>query len=1096
MSLALLQAIVSFVGFVPSVFSQGEESSQQGGELFIDSDTTWSGEMDMGNYDAIYIDNGATLKIEPGTSIKIRSLYLYDGKIEAIGSSEKKITIAGAPFVSLSEDGYDKYCSSRSAGTIYFQGYGDEETDPESVFEYVEFVDMGEDFSYDSDNCPGLSFLEKKSGFFNVAYAAQEYKRHPALEFNSGKVSVLHSSFLNNAYADIVVDFEMGDDWNRQSYLHISDSNFNGTSEKKAILSSVLNYADVQDCTGACGYRDSVCRNACYEQAITHHPDKVLLDNNWYGSADGPTVDNEKKGIVLSGDYTLRNWSTKEHELFSQGSSNVMFLPGIKASKLYKKGMVGTEDQLWPPNYFGNDLGELNLDGNGKSIESVYTRDAISEVGIPMIKENIYKSFLEKLAELKEEGTITDYSEFAYDWRQSVEDIVERGTPYQNETKSAIETLKNLSESSKSKKVTIVAHSNGGLLAKAIMLELENLNLTDKVDKIILVGTPQMGTPLATLSMLYGYDESAIFGTLISRKDSRILAENMPGAYGLLPSFEYFRRLENPFITFSSERTGYFDFKKSYGDSIDDYGEFKSFLLGEGDGRNKPAINELEKENILNGNLLNEASEMHQKLDAWIPPQNVEVIQIAGWGLDTVSGVEYKEKEQVSCAGAGSVPYCFPNGKFEPIYEPKFTVDGDKVVVSPSALMLSEAPNVKRYWVDLWTYNAKFKDRKHKDLLEIEELINNIFNIFQNKVIDTTQFFRYSRPDPKDYLNPKPRLRLSLYSPLDIHLYDKYGNHTGPKEIEIDGVKQIVIEEAIPSSYYIQYGERKYVGFSGGENINIEMDGYANGSYTLKMEEVKISESAEEIVSHTEFKDLPVSPQTKIKLEIPESGLAEVSSLTADFDGDGTEDYSVVPVPNGTTTLADNQAPKISIINPKEKSYLNSGTLKIEYAVSDNFSKPEDVVVEIYVDGNKVESETLMLPYLKTGKHEIILKTSDEAGNESQEEVNFEIMTDLQSIYSNLKIYTKDGLMDKNVAKHSSKTISSLIRLEKIIDMIRKSRNIKEKDKKKLEVLAKHVFEKSLDNLVIWISRMPQKKISSEGREILINNLRNIQTSF
>ncbi len=60
--------------------------------------------------------------------------------------------------------------------------------------------------------------------------------------------------------------------------------------------------------------------------------------------------------------------------------ANVLFLPGIKASRLYKKGTLGTEDQLWLPNYFGNDLKDLALDGDGKSVNSVYAKDILSQV--------------------------------------------------------------------------------------------------------------------------------------------------------------------------------------------------------------------------------------------------------------------------------------------------------------------------------------------------------------------------------------------------------------------------------------------------------------------------------------------------------------------------------------------------------------------------------------------------------------------------------------------------------------------------------------------------------------------------------------------
>jgi len=587
--------------------------------------------------------------------------------------------------------------------------------------------------------------------------------------------------------------------------------------------------------------------------------------------------------------------------------SNVLFLPGIKASKLYKQGSLGTEDQLWPPNYFGNDLKELFLDKDGKSIENVYTRDAIYEVGAPWIGDNIYKTFSEKLAVIKENGTINNYSIFAYDWRQNVEDIAQNGTSYPDgEIKSATASLISLAESSKSKKVTIIAHSNGGLLAKAIVQELEKRGLTEKVDKLVMVGTPQMGTPLAILSMLYGYDESALFGTLISRKDARSLAENMPGAYGLLPSAKYFERMQDPFITFNSLNTRYKDFIDAYGGKINSFSEFEDFLLGKGDDRKKPDDNELEKENILNERLFAQANEIHQRLDNWSVPQDIEVIQIAGWGLDTVSGIEYTEKEIFSCGFKIGTLVCLPSGKYEAIYDPKFTVDGDKVVVAPSALMLPEAPNVKRYWVDLWTYNDNnIPDRQHKNIFEINSIQQFISNIitenYKNVTLPENIFFQ--RPNPKDYINQSPHLRMSLYSPLDVHLYDSLGNHTGPKIINVDGKDTKILEENIPNSYYYEFGERKYIGFASGENIRVEMEGYATGTYTLKLEELKAIQEGEQLVAQASFANLPTTENSIISFEVPETGLAGMTALEADLDRDGENDYIIEKILGGEATI-------------------------------------------------------------------------------------------------------------------------------------------------------------------------------------------------
>ena len=814
--------------------------------------------------------------MEPGTVVKMTPVAkIYFGKGAVIkGTEDEKIV-----FTSIKND--------LVAGDSNNDGNNSKPNKNDS--HGLSFQDL---YSLEMENVE-ISYME--TGIWLSRYTSN-YDYFPA-EIKLNKITLTDNSrgmFISNTapvvenslFSNNTVGLHIGNDLRFNNVASVRNNVIvgNGTGVKTEIFHNYY---------GSCIFNNGVCFD---------------VRNNWWGNKSGPYYLNNKypnrnnlntTGDTLQGDDVIFDpWLGKDPTVEDLGCqvdcfSNVMFLPGIKASRLYKNSLLG-EDKLWPPNYFGNDLDNLLLDDNGKSIENIYTRDAIDEVGIPLVGGNIYKTFLEKLSDLKNDNTINDYESFAYDWRQNVEDIAKNGTPYKSEVKSAVEDLIALAESSKSKKVTIVAHSNGGLLAKAIMLELHAKGLEDKVDKIVFVGTPQMGTPLSMLSLLYGYDESSLFGTLISREDSRSLALNMPGAYGLLPSSKYFERMENPFITFESQQTRFKKFMDAYGEKISEQTEFKDFLSGK-EGRETPASDEMEKENILNENLIAQANEMHERLDNWTPPADLEVIQIAGWGLDTVSGVKYSEKEKTDCYMADSkIPSCIGIGEYEPIYEPQFTVDGDKVVVAPSALMLSDAANVKRYWVDLFSYADIFtKKRRHKDILEVESTETLIENFIREENTLLPQHITAHRPNPDEYENQKPRLRMSLYSPLDIHLYDEVGNHTGPKKVMIDGQEKAVLEEGIPNSYYYQFGDRKLVGFEEGQNIKVVMDGYALGTYTLKLDEVEVSQDGEKNLSSAIFSNLPTTDNTTVSFEVPETGLDDMTTLKADMDSDGKNDYEI-----------------------------------------------------------------------------------------------------------------------------------------------------------------------------------------------------------
>lgn len=684
---------------------------------------------------------------------------------------------------------------------------------------------------------------------------------------------------------------------------------------------------------------------------------RVDARDNWWGDPSGPYYPYTNRLDLPNPDGTgnpvignlamFRPWLTGEPAFPSETTcvedchSNVLFLPGLKASRLYTDGALGAEDQLWLPTLGSDDIEQLAMDDDGESIGNVYTKDVLGEVGIPLIGGNIYKSFLGDLETLRSEGTINDYRTFAYDWRHDVADIARGGTAYPDGiVRSLIDDTLALAASSKSGRVSIVTHSNGGLLGKALMLALAEQGKTDLVDRIVFVGVPQEGTPLAVLSMLYGYDEP--ISGLMSRSEARSLAETMPGAYGLLPSRAYFGHMDDPFIRFVSERTRYDGFRRAYGDTVDSSEEFTAFLSAQGDGRAKPAADDVESENILRENLLAQAEETHRSLDSWVPPAGVEAIQIAGWGIDTVGGVEYTEEEATRCysTGASAVPSCTGIGEYEPVYEPKFTVDGDKVVIAPSALALTETENVKRYWVDLFDNNKGLSiNRKHKDLFEVDSVRRFISDTLTEKETSSLPEFMYaSRPD--DYEGAGTRIRASLYSPLDIHLYDDQGRHTGTATVTVDGHTVTVFEEGIPNSSYYEFGGRKYVGLPGGEPIRIEMHGYDTGSYTLKLEELRVTADGEEVVAHTTFADLPVSPRTTAALRIPETGLGDLPALSADYDGGGAGgEYSVIPVPNGSATL-DTIPPEIVFgFDPLTERLALSGT--------DNHSDPAALAVSV-----------------------------------------------------------------------------------------------------------------------------------------------------
>jgi hypothetical protein len=563
----------------------------------------------------------------------------------------------------------------------------------------------------------------------------------------------------------------------------------------------------------------------------------------------------------------------------------VLFIPGIEGSRLHKDGRT-----LWEPGAFGSTLPELALDERGASAEDgVYARedDLISSFG-PF---HFFDAFMEELDAMKDDGVISAWKAAPYDWRYSAESVVARGreedgriyyadatsTPYIEQTLRAL--------AAGGGKVSIVAYSNGGLVAKALMLRLEEEGAASLVDKLILVGAPQAGTPHAIGAMLYGYGQALpydrcadspfrglVCGLVVNRGQARALTLHMPSAYELLPSRAYFETVDvdaSPLVRFRGERM-YGTDMALYGDHVGNGQDFRNFLTGSEDGRGRPAEQMLDAEEVLSPELLASAGEAHARLDAWTPPEGLQIYQIAGWGIDTVSGVDLHDGLRFD----GILGY-----KKE--YSPLFTEDGDGTVVAPSALLMPESDRVQNYWVDLKEAERTLKrSYAHGNIFQLSSVQDLIRDILAENP-GTPAFVRRGRPQAT---SEEKRLVFILHSPLSLEIEDAEHAHAG-----MSAAGDVSLE--IIGSRYGTLGDAKYVIVPEGSSYVLSMQGMDAGSFSLEVRE----ERQGEVIASTTFAGLPVTTDTTATLSIGPS-FEEISSLEVDETGDGVADISLAPV--------------------------------------------------------------------------------------------------------------------------------------------------------------------------------------------------------
>ncbi|MEK7144313.1 MAG: hypothetical protein AAB794_00405 [Patescibacteria group bacterium] len=618
-------------------------------------------------------------------------------------------------------------------------------------------------------------------------------------------------------------------------------------------------------------------------------------------------------------------------------ASNVLFLPGIEASRLYEDLPCASgvcETKLWEPSGDTN-AARLAHDASGASVNTgVYVKKSgiIDNAYIPL-KGNVYKSFIEQMNSLVATSTINAWEAIPYDWRLTPDQILDKGAEvapgkisYLVATSSPyiIQTLKRLAATSKTKKVTIIAHSNGGLVTKRLIEKL-GPDAAKLVDKVIFVAVPQAGTPQAIGALLHGYDQglpASFMSYGLSDGMARTLAKNMPMTYNLLPSKTYFTQVDDAVATFTNEPL-LAPFRARYGDLIHSQDRLHTFIAdpwrlasSTTEGLNYPSVG--------NEPLLTAAETLHTALDAWNPPAGISLYEIAGWGEKTLAGIDYYQGVATDCKQfSGTLSRCTSSPKVE--YRPRLVLDGDGTVVTPSALWTTGA---KRYWVDLKTYNKGFTfDRDHASILEVPQLrtfLQNIITNTENAALPA--FLSTSTP-----INTKPgtELHFTLHSPLTLNLYDDQGRHTGISTTTGE------LEEDIPESRYMKFGEVQFISVPTSLNTRLVMTGYAEGSFSLDAEEV----SGGAVVASTTFAGIPSTASAVVMMDIPAGGLASVGPLTVDENGDGTTDFTLAPKVGDTVTF-DITPPELRITfstTTKAVAYIgtdDSGTVTVSATTS------------------------------------------------------------------------------------------------------------------------------------------------------------------
>lgn len=788
---------------------------------FIIRDQVWTKDLPYIT-DPITVIAGKTLTIEAGVVIKNPHFNIF-GFLDARGTDQEKIY-----FTSEHDDEVGGDTNGNGSSTFPVPGqWGSIKINPgaEANFKYSIIRYGG------ANVCCTGPIMISNSGLLTISDSEVASSTNYGIHNNAGEVNISHSYIHANQYGL----------YNSGGIMSVEQSSISGNSVYGAYNNSISS---------------------------------IFAENNWWGDASGPyhptlnPTGNVESSVSNNVDFDP--WLGADPLVaplpLPTCCSNVLFLPGLEASRLYLED--GT--QIWTPP-LDHDNSRLFLNPDGSSIKpNIYTKDILDEV----YGANIYKSFIAEMNGLVSEGIINHWKPYPYDWRKNINDIVNGYTRLDGGLAMLTENLEFLAENSQTGKVNIISHSNGGLIGKMLINKLVAEGKEDLVDKFIMVASPQLGTPKAIAMLLHGEGMPVKLPFVMTAATSRILAENMPSGYTLLPPNEYFARVLDPVIEFDPASTLAQPFINTYGLAVTNGTELREFLLG-ADGRADPDSSDTMAPNILNTALLDRGIADHIALDSWQSPSNIETIQIVGWGIPTLRGIKYADKHKFNCL----INCTFLD------HEPIMTSDGDETVVVPSA----EATNVQTYYVNLKKYNSLLnlrRNRNHGNILEVSDLLGVFENIIKDEQISFSSIIRQTKPTSDSSDNST--LRLKVHSPVSLDIYDSLGRHTGVSTTT-SFFPDRFLDEQIPNSYYIEMGEGKYAGADIFGTTTIKLVGQDFGVFTLDIEKV----NGDSVFATSTFKDIPVAEGSVAFYE--ESAGGNNTSLMLDVDGDGLVDVNILP---------------------------------------------------------------------------------------------------------------------------------------------------------------------------------------------------------
>ena len=231
-------------------------------------------------------------------------------------------------------------------------------------------------------------------------------------------------------------------------------------------------------------------------------------------------------------------------------SFEIKFLPVVLVPGIMGTEMQNGDDLIWPDaGQMFSDPGDdfmniLAMNFNGTVSDSQVTIGDIVRKPVPT--KDVFEGLINLLTNSGYQEN-TDLFVFPYDWRL---DIRTTG----NSLKDKIDAVK---DQTGANKADIIAHSMGGLLTKQYIVD----NGSSSVNKLVFIGTPHLGAPLAAKALLWGDNLNVkLMFPFLDPERVRYISQNMPAIYELLPSRAY---IDQEYYYYDHTQNDVFDYDRT-----------------------------------------------------------------------------------------------------------------------------------------------------------------------------------------------------------------------------------------------------------------------------------------------------------------------------------------------------------------------------------------------------------------------------------------------------------------------------------------------------------------------------------------------------